>query len=436
MLHSIRVAGTHFTTSVASTRLRHVDLMSCWCGRCEAARRRNSDTFDPLLLALSQCTFLETLRLTKCLPRVYHIEDEVDKRCSPRLYVNLPHLRQLSIYDHPGTVSTLLSHVIVPSSASLDINIPGTFILPRPADLRTYPAITEAEHIFLDLTSYRSGYIMQVYARGDLTLRVTSAAHWRHAEYTSGSPALLYIRDAVEIFASAAKVTSLAVNENSPRGQWTTLLSVFPCLERLAIGPYSRDSTTSILEVLSRPRADGGCFCPCLRELLSFWHTRAAWPWMPKDTLLAMATSAEKDILTYYGLDQHCATMRSIRARLVSHVETGILYTWLPYGPTETELFTSTLVPLLRCRADLGALPMRKLTIGIGLYSEPDDADDDYLRWHMPAEPLERRLSTLLAGWVEEVAVTRCLGREQANTWFLSQVWVLICPSVWKKNGN
>ncbi|RPD56548.1 hypothetical protein L226DRAFT_567644 [Lentinus tigrinus ALCF2SS1-7] len=108
-LRSIRVARPHFTASVASASLRHIELIRCWCEVCVMRQGR---IFDPLLLALAECVSVETLRITKCLPGHGRWDEPPRPRCSPALYANLPRLHSLYIDDYPVNISLLLSRLI------------------------------------------------------------------------------------------------------------------------------------------------------------------------------------------------------------------------------------------------------------------------------------------------------------------------------------
>ncbi len=445
-LRSIRVASGHFTDSIASSTLCHVDLIGCWCPACKAGRP--DDQFRHLLRTLAQCTSLETLRLKRCIPS----SPMARERRLPGSTI-LPRLRHLEVHDFGSGVSTLLAHLIFPTSTSLELKVGDGFILPEPFDIRTLHAVASADHVSFDFRQYSWShsrppcYIMDAYVQGRRLLKMSSADYSRSNTADKFAFYSLYIEDIANIFGSTSRVTSLDVRgikhrrpgEDTPYptenvlNRWTALLRSFPCLTQLAIGSES-DDFALILEALSQPQSEGAtaCLCPSLRALSGVWNFVSSWPWVDKNGLekthgenmsqagdegtngrsigrcpsngLAISSTEARD---WRWRSNRILTMREIAG---SHVETEDPVTWLPYGIAETRAFAARIAPFLSRRAASGAAPLKELRIGVRevrVYHSDDVRDQEYLRRHLPAEPLESRLATLLDGLVEHVAVTK-----------------------------
>ncbi|RDX49458.1 hypothetical protein OH76DRAFT_531647 [Lentinus brumalis] len=310
-LRNISVAAEHF--SMASSLLRRVELTSCWCVGCQAYDRR----IDPILLALSQCTSLEELSLTNCLPEHEPYPDSPQVRCSPGLSATLPHLRRLAIESQRRSVAIILPRLIVPPTTTLEFNTPGRFKLPSPVDMQSFQAITTADHVFLSLRDTpREPNVMEVYdVHGRQTLSVIAnyqEDYWEQDEDGRdpyAPPGVCYAQDVADIFASANSVTSLRVvgrlnaHVRPPYNPWATVVDTFPSLHRLDIG-HPADNLSSILEILSQPRLDGRCRCPSLRELCLLWPSEAMWPWIVdpgREPADESSSSSESDA---YGEDE------------------------------------------------------------------------------------------------------------------------------------
>ena len=441
-LRSARLAGGHLTSVILSS-LRRLEVTSCWCRECQARDRR----FDPLIRALAQCSALEVLLIGKCFPKSSDPATSLAGLYSPDLYAKLPHLTHLTIESERHVAAIILSRLVVPPTVELALYLPGRFKLPSPIDMGSLSAIKTAETVFVNLGDrYRGLHSgIETYIVGRRALRIVGSRKdydWETSEdRDSFAPdAMRYTQDIADIFTSTqSTVTTLVVigtldgwlrRSHDPE-PWYILFDTFPALQRLAIG-HSSDHPAWILEPLNRPGPDGRCRCPSLRVLRLLWQSEASWPYMripdplsllypqdgPPESVRALRPATLRSIngmglVIRHYTEQEWKEIRSTREQSTTHVETDDMYTWLPYGVTETRVLADTIKAFLALRKELGAAPVTDLCIGILVTprhkrmrfvdpQSPDDErrDDEYLRRHLPDEPPKVRLARLLEGHV------------------------------------
>ncbi|RPD56510.1 hypothetical protein L226DRAFT_609996 [Lentinus tigrinus ALCF2SS1-7] len=420
-LRSIRMAARHFTASIASSSpLLHVELTWCWCAGCKPAQESEEYKLDLLIRALAQCTALETLRMTMCLPEIEHPNaGELHRhgRGSRTIRATLPRLRLLFIDDKRRPMGALLQRLTFPPSTIFEFDVMGRLKSPSLADIKSLPAISNANHLVLGL--HREDRVLETFVNGRRMLRMAlDIRDWYSDDYPDDSAFLIecYIKDVAELFASTTStVTSLTihgpVDVEPPYAPLAALFRAFPSLTRLALDHDANSllhGIGSILTPLSEPGTDGRCPCPHLRELSCFWPTGNVWPWSHGgDPAYAMADYSHEGYLDALP-DMRDSEESEMHTEIADSDEDALLpyeQTWVPYGAAETHAFLADLIPPLTRRVALGAAPLKELCIGI--------TRGEALTASLPRNPLDQRLAQELKGLVDSVSIIQVGAPEQ-----------------------